>query len=70
MTNLARWILLNFLILFMCFTIGCGKRVIVIPDDKELRPVYTAAGKKVEDRYSISKGWLLEIMMDLEGCGK
>jgi len=44
---------------------GCTTYV-VIPDDRELREVYTQEGERVDGRVSISMGYLADILRELE----
>lgn len=63
MKRYQKMIMVPCLVLCLMLLIGCHKRIQIIPDDRELRPV---VGEP--DRVSISKGYLREIYIKLEKC--
>ena len=68
---MRNWLVISLLLLCACS--GCtrlSERLVLIPNDHDLQPVYDGAGKIVEGRSSISDGWLRELEQDLDACAK
>ena len=59
-----KMIILPCLVLYLtCLMNGCGRKIIIVPDDRELKPV-----QGDPDRVSISKGYLQQIYDQLKNC--
>ena len=67
------WRFLPISLLCLCALAGCTKpleRVVLLPNDRELQPVYSRDGQLIPGRTSIADGWLREIEQDLTACSK